>query len=300
VNSPDSDPNAPVREDGFGVRRVVDDPQLGRVERLELSPALCSFACEQAIRARAAHLASVSEGDAGRVLRIERKGGPLAIVSGIPDGVALSDVLAALEFNTVTLSGDELLELAASVVDAVAATHAHMTTRAHGALTPAHIVVGPDGTTILTGAVFAEALQSLERNREALWREFGLALPSSASLPRFDQRGDVTELGAVILAIAVRRSLRRDEYPRGTNDVVNSVSLSDDPSKTSGLRQWLQDTLQLHGRVVFSSAVDAAEAFAGVVPPAARGGATTSALQAALRQLSGAPKLDPLPHLRAS
>jgi len=294
------DPNAPVREDGFGVRRVVDDPRLGRVERLELAPALCSFACEQAIRARAAHLGSVSEADAWRVLRIERKGGTLAIVSAVPDGVALSDVLAALEFNTVTLSGDELLELAASVVNAVAAAHSHMPTRAHGALTPAHIVVRPDGSTILTGAVFAEALQSLERNREALWREFGLALPSSASLARFDQRGDVTQLGAVVLAVAVRRSLTRDEYPRGTNDVVNSVSLSDDPSKTSGLRQWLQDTLQLHGRVVFSTAVDAAEAFAGVVPPAARGGATTLALQTALRQLSGAPKLDPLPHLRAS
>jgi hypothetical protein len=293
------DPNAPVREDGFGVRRVVDDPRLGRVERLELAPALCSFACEQAIRARAAHLGSVSEADAWRVLRIERKGGTLAIVSAVPDGVALSDVLAALEFNTVTLSGDELLELAASVVNAVAAAHSHMPTRAHGALTPAHIVVRPDGSTILTGAVFAEALQSLERNREALWREFGLALPSSASLARFDQRGDVTQLGAVVLAVAVRRGLTRDEYPRGTNDVVNSVSLSDDPSKTSGLRQWLQDTLQLHGRVVFSTAVDAAEAFAGVVPPATRGGATL-ALQTALRQLSGAPKLDPLPHLRAS
>jgi hypothetical protein len=294
------DPNAPVREDGFGVRRVVDDVRLGRVERLELAPALCSFACEQAIRARAAHLGSVSDADAWRVLRIERKGGTLAIVSAVPDGVALSDVLAALEFKTLTLSDEELLELAASVVNAVAATHSHMPTRAHGALTPTHIVVRPDGSTILTGAVFAEALRSLERNREALWREFGLALPSSASLARFDQRGDVTQLGAVVLAIAVRRSLTRDEYPRGTNDVVNSVSLSDDSSKTSGLRQWLQDTLQLHGRVVFSTAVDAAEAFAGVIPPTSRGGVTTLALQTALRQLCGAPKIDPLPHLRAS
>jgi hypothetical protein len=242
----------------------------------------------------------VSEADAWRVLRIERKGGTLAIVSAVPDGVALSDVLAALEFKTLTLSGEELLELAASVVNAVAAAHSHMPTRAHGALTPAHIVVRPDGSTILTGAVFAEALQSLERNREALWREFGLALPSSASLARFDQRGDVTQLGAVVLAIAVRRSLTRDEYPRGTNDVVNSVSLSDDPSKNSGVRQWLQDTLQLHGRVVFSTAVDAAEAFAGVVPAASRDGVATLALQTALRQLCGATKIDPLPHLRAS
>jgi hypothetical protein len=237
----------------------------------------------------------------GRVLRIERKGGALSVVSAIPEGVPLSDVLAALEFKTVTFSGDELLELAASVVDAVAATHSHMGTRAHGALTPAHIVVRPDGSTILTAAVFAEALQSLDRNREALWREFGLALPSSASLPRFDQRGDVTQLGAIVLAIAIRRSLRRDEYPRGTNDVVNSVSPSDDLPKNSCLRQWLQDTLQLHGRVMFSTAVDAAEAFAEVLPSASRAGVTRQALQTALRQLCGGPKVvDPLPHLRAS
>jgi hypothetical protein len=222
----DSDQNTPLREDGFGVRRIVDDPRLGLVERLELAPALSSWASEQAIRARASHLASVYADAFGRVLRIERSGEALAIVSAIPDGIPLSDVLAALEFKTVTLSGEELLALARSVVDAVAAIHDRLGPRAHGALTPAHIVIQRDASTILTGAVFAEALHSLERNREALWREFGLALPSSASLPRLDQRGDVTQLGAVVLAIAVRRTLRRDEYPRGVIDVVSEVERS--------------------------------------------------------------------------
>jgi hypothetical protein len=295
----DSDQNTPLREDGFGVRRIVDDPRLGLVERLELAPALSSWASEQAIRARASHLASVYADAFGRVLRIERSGEALAIVSAIPDGIPLSDVLAALEFNTVTLSGEELLALARSVVDAVAAIHDRLGPRAHGALTPAHIVIQRDGSTILTGAVFAEALHSLERNREALWREFGLALPSSASLPRLDQRGDVTQLGAVVLAIAVRRTLRRDEYPRGVIDVVSEVALSDDTTRNASVRGWLQDTLQLHGRVVFSSAVDAAEAFRDIVP-SGRDEVTTLALQTALRQLCGGPNIDPLAHFRAS
>ena len=295
----DSDQNTPLREDGFGVRRIVDDPRLGLVERLELAPALSSWASEQAIRARASHLASVYADAFGRVLRVERSGEALAIVSAIPDGIPLSDVLAALEFNTVTLSGEELLALARSVVDAVAAIHDRLGPRAHGALTPAHIVIQRDASTILTGAVFAEALHSLERNREALWREFGLALPSSASLPRLDQRGDVTQLGAVVLAIAVRRTLRRDEYPRGVIDVVSEVALSDDTARNASVRGWLQDTLQLHGRVVFSSAVDAAEAFRDIVP-SGRDEVTTLALQTALRQLCGGPKVDPLAHLRAS
>ena len=296
----DSDQNTPLREDGFGVRRIVDDQRLGLVERLELAPVLSSWASEQAIRARAAHLTSADAGAYGRVLRIERTGDRLAIVSGIPDGVPLSDVLAALEFKTVTLSGEELLALAGSVVEAVAATHERLAPRAHGALTPAHIVIQRDGATVLTGAVFAEALQALERNREALWREFGLALPSSASLPRLDQRGDVTQLGAAVLAIAVRRTLRRDEYPRGTMDAVSEVTLSDDAMKNARVRGWLQDALQLHGRVVFSSAVDAAEAFRDIVPTGTHDEVTMLALQTALRQLCGGPKVDPLPHLRAS
>jgi len=299
VISPDTDQTAPVREDGFGVRRSAVDSRLGHVERLELTRPLSSWGSEQAIRARAAHLAAAFDGAYGRVLRIERAGEALTIVSAVPEGVPLSDVLAALEFKTITLSGDELLQLAASVVDAVAAIHGSIAPRSHGALTPAHIVVQQNGMTTLTGAVFAEALQSLEHNREVLWKEFGLALPASASLPRFDQRGDVTQLGAIVLSIAIRRGLRRDEYPRGTTDVVNTVAPTDDVEKNGRVRQWLQDTLQLHGRVVFSSAVDAAQVFTEIVPPVTKDDATTVALQAALRQLCGEPK-EALPHLRAS
>jgi hypothetical protein len=299
VVSPDTDQIAPIREDGFGVRRLAVDPRLGLVERLELTKPLSSWGSEQAIRARAAHLASAFEAADGRVLRIERTGEALAIVSAVPDGIPLSDLLAALEFKTVTLGGEELLQLAGSVVDAMAGFHPHVAPRSHGALTPAHVVIQREGATTLTGAVFAEALQALERNREVLWREFGLALPASASLPRFDQRGDVTQLGAIVLAIAIRRSLRRDEYPRGATDLVNTVALSEDLAKNAGVRQWLQDTLQLHGRVVFSSAVDAAQVFSEVVPPAAHDDVTTLALQSTLRQLCGV-KVDPLTHLRAS
>jgi hypothetical protein len=300
VVSPDTDQIAPGREDGFGVRRATVDPRFGLVERLELTKPLASWGAEQAIRARAAHLASAFDGAYGRVLRIERTGEALAIVSASPQGIPLSDVLAALEFKTVTLLGDELLQLAKSVVDAVAGLHADIAPRSHGALTPAHVVVQSAGTTTLTGAVFAEALQALELNREVLWREFGLPLPASASLPRFDQRGDVTQLGAIVLAIAIRRSLRRDEYPRGTTDLVNTVALSDDLAKNARVRQWLQDTLQLHGRVVFSSAVDAAEVLSEFVPPATQDDPTTLALQTTLTHLCGGAKADSLTHLRAS
>ena len=301
----ETDQTPSVTQDGFGARSLAIDAQHGRIERVDLTPALASPASEQAIRARAAHHNSLEDNPLGRVLRIMRNGEALSIFSEAPDGVSLSELLAGLEFKTISLSGEELLELASSIVTAVATMHQRMPTIAHGALTPTHIVLQPDGSTALTGAVFVDALQALQRSREQLWRDFGIALPTSASAARFDQRGDVTQLGAIVLAIMQRRSLRRDEYPKGTHEMAMSVSVTGNPVTDSKIRTWLQDVLQLHGRVTFSSAVDAARAFHGVLPAAAERTLEAPALQAAIRQLYGesatsaAPE-DILPHQRAS
>src|SRR5262245_6212968 len=117
VSQPAQEPPS-TRQDGVGTRVIERAAKLGRVERLTLSASLASPGSEQATRARAAHLTSLGARPLGRVLRIERKRGALSILSDVPDGVTLSDILAALEFNTLTLSDDEMLELAASVVRA--------------------------------------------------------------------------------------------------------------------------------------------------------------------------------------
>jgi hypothetical protein len=301
----ETDQTPSVRQDGFGARSLAIDAQHGRIERIDLTPALASPASEQAIRARAAHHNSLENNPLGRVLRILRNGEALSIFSEAPDGVSLSELLAGLEFKTISLSGQELLELASSIVTAVATMHERMPTIAHGALTPAHIVLRRDGTIVLTGAVFVDALQALQRSREHLWRDFGIALPTSATASRFDQRGDVTQLGAVVLAIMQGRSLRRDEYPKGTRDMAMSVSVTGNPVTDSKLRTWLQDALQLHGRVTFSSAIDAARALDDVLPVAAERTLGALALQNAICQLCGesptsANPHDILPHQRAS
>lgn len=301
--SRETDQTPSVRQDGFGARSLVVDPELGRVERLDLTPALATSASEQAIRARAAYLTSVEDNPLGRVVRITRKGDALSVFSVAPDGVSLSEVLAALEFKTISLSGEELLELAASVVAAVATMHERIPSLAHGALTPAHIVLQRDGTAILTGAVYGDALQALQKNREHLWRDFGMALPAAANFPRFDQRSDVMQLGAIVLAITQRRTLRRDEYPKGTPEIALSVSVAVDPNTNSKLRLWLQDALQLHGRVSFGSAVEAARAFREVLPAPEERTLEARALQTAIRQLCSEPETtqpEVLPHLRAS
>jgi hypothetical protein len=55
----------------------------------------------------------------------------------------------------------------------------------------------------------------------------------------------------------------------------------------STLHMWLQDGLQLHGRVMFDSAVDAARAFDRLLPDDCGDGAEALALRTAILQMSG-------------
>jgi hypothetical protein len=274
----------PIRQDGFGTRLVEDVRDLGRVERLTLVPALSTPGCELAIRARAAHLTRIDPGPLARVLRVDRTGTGVSILSECPGGVSLSDILAALEFGTLTLSDDEALELAASVVRAAGRLHEGLGTLAHGALAPPHVKIRRDATTVFSGAVFGDAIQTLTWSRERVWQEFGLALPAAAGSPRFDQRADVSALGALVLAIAVRRSLRREEVPRRLGVLAAGVAMAPTAQANSRLRTWLQDTLQIHGRVVFDSAVEAARKFSRVLPRSDE--ARVLALRTAILQLS--------------
>ena len=287
--SPEAALHLDTRRDGFGVRRFDQDPQSGRVEVLDVSPELATPASEQAIRTRAARFTDGKAPMLATIHRIARVGNTLSVTSAAPAGVTLADVLAALEFGTVSLSDQGILELAAATIRAVAAMHELPGAPAHGALSPAHVLFRRDGGVLLTGALFVDAVQSLQRNREELWREFGLALPPSASLPRFDQRADVTQLGALVLAILMRRTLTADEYPRGVADLVSTATknVAGSASCASGLGMWLQQALQLHPKATLGSAVDAARAFADSTAKVSGRRAGVEALQAAIEQLCG-------------
>jgi hypothetical protein len=215
----------------------------------------------------------------------------LSILSDVRNGVTLSDILAALEFNMLTLSHDEALELAASIVRAAGMMHETLGALAHGALSPGHVLVTREGSTIFTGAVFGDAVQALKRNREELWHEFGLALPASAAVPKFDQRSDVAQLGALVLAIGQRRWLARHEFPNSIRDLVMATSIGSNARTTSRLRTWLEDTLQLHGRVVFDSCLDAARKFERVLPKDCGDEASALALRTAIQQLCEEPTI---------
>ena len=319
-------PTGTVRalDDGLGVRRIEIDPIDGSaVEVLEVSPALAGAeGFETALRARAARLAGVHIEGLATVRRIERSGTALRVVADHVVGLRLPDLLHESLTGQIPLTQPAALDAAGQIVRIVSALH-QMPGMSHGAISPAHVVVTRHGEVVLTDAAFGPALEGLQRGRDRYWREFRLALPPSAGLLRFDQRTDVAQLGATVLAVALGRTLQPDEYPRAVNEAVVAATLAAKPGETgtsaSALRMWLQETMFLHPRATLNSAVDAERAFAEVLGPAAvrRGGAaafqhavecivgdtpasTAAAQMAAAWSLPGAfhppaPPLDPAP-----
>ena len=284
-------------DDGLGTRRIESDGRT-HTEILELTPALAAQPVfEQAIRGRASRYADLDIRSFAPVRRLERVGPSLRIVSEMPAGVRLSDLLAHLETTGEVVSESAMLELASLVINAVASLHAWPGGLAHGAISPAHVLLTNDGRIMLTDCVFGAGLEVLQRNREALWKEFGLAMPAAASLARFDQQADVTQMGALILATILQRPMRTHEYPRGVSDLVvtatESSSVQGAPGSASALRMWLQEALQIHPRLAFRSAVESQRSFAdiGSAPGSRRAGAM--ALQVLLRTTCGEPLNQP-------
>lgn len=282
------------RLDGLGTRRVDVDPQFGRVEILELVPAFAGGAAEQAIRSRAARVADLPPGMVAPVHRIDRTGKSLAIVSAAVDGVLLSDLLSGMRAGTVMVNDGVLLELATIVIRAVGALHELPGTFAHGALAASHIALTSGGRALLTDAAVSMVLQDRQYNRERLWKEHGLAFPSSATLPRFDQRADVTQLGAAVLAILLRRPLEVNEYPRRVFDLTFEATAGDS-GYNPAIRMWVQQALQLHPRAVFASAADASRAFADLTAPVAGRRTSAEAFQRLVREMLGPAEESPVP-----
>jgi hypothetical protein len=252
-------------DDGLGIRRFEHDGRT-RTEILALAPVLANHPIvEPAIRSRASHYADLDMRSFATVRRLERSGSSLYIVTEMPAGVRLSHLLAHLESTGEVVPEPAIFELASSIINAVASLHAWPGGLAHGAINPAHILLTNGGRVLLTDGVFGGGLEALQRNREALWKEFRLAMPPAANLAKFDQQTDVTQMGASILALILQRPLRAPEYPRGVSDLVMTAtepaSLSGSAASGLTLRTWLQAALQIHARIAFRSAVDAQRSF---------------------------------------
>ena len=225
---PESTP-APVGfRDGLGERRHVADPAGNQtLEQLCLRNELAAVpSFEFALRERVSRLAGFRHPQFGRARGVERlinRESTLAVVSEGTAGVRLSDLIAGSDQRRLGLDITAALCLIRQLVPAVAALHESARDVAHGALGPERLVVTPDAQLVVVEYVLGAALEQLRFPRERYWSELRIALPHSASVPRFNQRADVTQIGVVVLSLILGRPMRDDGYPARIADVVAST-----------------------------------------------------------------------------
>ena len=253
-------------QDGLGERRQAPDPTgTGAIDVLCLRGELTEVpAFEFALRERAGRLASFHHAYFARVRSVDRlsdQQATLAIISDVTPGIRLSQILAVAEQQRLTLDINAALCLVRQLVPAVALLHEHAPDVAHGAIGPERIVIAPNGRLVIVEHVMGAALEQLRFSHERYWKELRIALPRSASLPHFDHRADVMQMGVVALSLILGRLLREDEYPGRINEAVASAwaisargGLEPLPA---GLRAWLARALQLDLRSSFTSALEA-------------------------------------------
>ena len=254
-------------EDGLGERRIAFDPVRGRVEILELAPALAALPrAETLLRDQMDRLANLT-GRVATVHDLTWHDGVLHIVSATPEGVRLSEVLERLAAQPHSLPAAVIYAVARELTSALAAVHRQPNGLSHSLLSPDHVMLTPGGGVLLTDALPGVLVGQLGLNREHLWTYFRLLLPPSATLPCLDQRSDVAQLAASILALALGRPLLaadRSHLIEQVASILTDVEVSR-LNQAAALRIWLHRALQLPARRIFSSAVDAEPELAAVV-----------------------------------
>ena len=256
----------PVFEDGIGVRYLATGPS-GQPsgETLVIRPALAGArSFEFALRERVARLSTVLHPALPKLRAVDRTTGPdatLRLVSECAQGTRLSRLLEQAQTHQVHLDIGSALGIIRQLVGAVAALHESARDVSHGAIALERTVITSDGRVLVVEHGLGAALQQLRFSGTRYWSELHVAVPPTPGPVLFDQRVDVVQLGVIALGLLLGRSLRDNEIPNRTADLVGearALSLRGDVEPLpSGLRRWLTRALQLDPLRSFSSAIDA-------------------------------------------
>jgi len=219
---------------------------------------------EFALRERAARLANFQHTAYARVRQIDRlppPDGRLAIVSEHVPGWRLAEILSVVQERHLELDINAALCLIKQLVHGVAILHQHARGVAHGALGPERVVITAHARLVIVEYVLGSALERLEMTRERLWRELRIAVPPAAGGPHFDPRADVTQLGAIAMALVLGCPLASDDYPDHMAELLamatENRTLGGRRPLSKPLRAWLARALQLDLHRSFPSAIEA-------------------------------------------
>jgi PEGA domain len=262
----------PGFRDRLGERVIVPQPSGALLEYLYFADILANepyFA--QALKYRVARLSSFAHSSYCRVRRVQQvadRGDRQALVSAHVAGRRLTEVLDVASQAKILPSTAGVLAAARQTMTAVALLHDFAPDGFHGALGPDRLVLTGEGRVVITehvlGTVVSQAVELWGSAK--LWKELRVATLADPALAQDGRRNDIVQVGLIILAMLMGRSLETDEYPNEIGWLLQQATetASDGTRAALGpaLRNWLERALALDESGSYTTLLDAQIAFA--------------------------------------
>jgi hypothetical protein len=253
--------------DRFGDRLLLFDNAGPGLELLRFTATLQGIAgFEASLRARVDECAGFMHPAFAPIRSITILDDPrpqLALVSEHAPGERLSSILRTARQAGSRLHPHSAIWLLRRVTPGLAAFQDERPGSAHGCLTADRIVIAPTGDAIVTEYALGPALERLNLDRRALWREFGVLAGADGAPAFLGPRVDVVQLALIALALLLGRPLRHDELPDGLRAVVDAAC---PPTAVSpGLRTWIERALGI-ATPAFRTAREACDALDSLMP----------------------------------
>ena len=191
-------------EDGLGRRSIRFDREVGGIlECLHLRPELRAF--ELVLKGTSTRITALGDERFARTFGYERDSHGLVVLSELPSGERLSDLIDAQRSDEAGVSAiDAAVGLLLQVMPALAKLHD--ADLSHGTLTPGRIIVTPTAQVVLLDTVYGAAVERLAFTRHTLWTTFGLVSAPSAGPVRLDARADIAQAALSAAALALGRT----------------------------------------------------------------------------------------------
>lgn len=258
VPQPDGDESF---RDGLGVRvHVTDEASGDTIERLYLSPDLArvGFAVDE----RTSRLVNFRHARFARLRGVDAEpdGSSVWINTERIPGVRLFHVLQAAEQGRVKVDINTALQIAREILPALATLHDSRNVT-HGALGPERLILTLQARIAIVDHGLGAALAQLQYPRTRLWREFRIAMPPAAGVPRFDARADVAMVAMTVLAALLGRPITLNEFPDRIRALLDEVRERPPSGReralSASLRAWLERTLPIESRRPLGTALEA-------------------------------------------
>ncbi len=265
-----------VREGGFrdrlGERVILPQKSGVLLEYLYFSDPLARAPFfVQALKDRVGRLSTFSHASYCRIRRVQRaeeSDSRPALVSVHVPGHRLTEILDAAAWADLRPPTSAVLAAVRQTMAAVALLHDFAPDGFHGAIGPDRLILTGEGRIVVAehvlGTVMTQAAEAWGSGR--LWRELGVATITDNALAQDGRRHDVVQVGLLLLALLLGRTIAPHEYPDEVLWLLQQATETEiDGTRAAlgtGLHDWLGCTLSIAGERPYTTLLDAQRALA--------------------------------------